>query len=148
MLPSFPEVALQGKVSLDINLRACFHSTFGTINGKMLNLMPMCLIDGKLDCGQGWVDFSTSVLWIICLSEKRENPVNPSSQCNYPHRWGFSQNTEIKQGNYVPSSLWNFIMLNLSIWFVLVGAGGVFRGLKLFLVQICQISCAFSSKPL
>lgn len=58
------------------------------------------------------------------------------------------KNTKKIQGYYVPSSLGNFIMPNLTIWFVLVGAGGVFLGLKLFLVQFCQISCAFSSKPL
>lgn len=58
----FPEVALQGRVSLDINLGVCFHSTFGSISGKMLNLMSICLIDVKLDCGRGGVDFPTSVL--------------------------------------------------------------------------------------
>lgn len=62
MLPSFLEVALQGKISLDINLRDCFHSTFGTISRKMLDLMSICLIDGKLDCGQRGVDFPISVL--------------------------------------------------------------------------------------
>lgn len=43
----------------------------------MLNLMSICLIDGKLE--EGGVDFPTSVLWIICLSEKKENPVNPTA---------------------------------------------------------------------
>lgn len=37
----------------------------------MLNLMSICLIDGKLDCGQGGVDFPTSTLWIILSSEKK-----------------------------------------------------------------------------
>lgn len=38
-----------------------------------------------------------------------------------------------------------FVMLNLCILFVfvLVGANGIFLGVKLFLLQFCGISCAF-----
>lgn len=37
----------------------------------------------------------------------------------------------------------HFVMLNLCILLVLVGGGTVFRGVKLFRLQLCQVSCAF-----
>lgn len=141
---AFPEVALQGKVSLNINLRSCFHSTFGNISGKMLNLMSICLIDGKLDCGQGRVDFPTSVLWIICSSEEREKssqswqPIRLSSQVEILQKYRIETR---KLCTWLP---WDtFVMLNLCILFVLVGVDEVFHGAKLFWFQFCQVSCAF-----
>lgn len=129
-LPSkaFPEVVLQGRAHLDINLGVCFHSTW--VSGKMLNLMPICLIDVKLDCGQGGMDFPTSVLWIICSSEKRENPVNPGSQRNHSHRLRFSQNTEGKKWKLCAWHPWDTLWCCIS--FVLLASYEIFFGVKLF----------------
>lgn len=144
-LPSkaLPEVVLQGRVHLDINLGVCFHSTW--VSGKMLNLMPICLIDVKLDCGQGGMDFSTSVLWIICSSERRENPVNPGSQRNHSHRLRFSQNTEEKMEIMCLAPLGHFVMLNPCISFVLLASYEIFFGVKLFSTPLLWGSLCFQA---
>lgn len=146
ILPSkaFPEVVLQGKVSLDVNLMGCFLSTFGNISGKMLNLLSVCLIDGKFDCGQGGVDFPTSVLWIICSSEKREK----SSKSWQPRQLSsyaeiLPKYREKKREIICLTPLGHFVMLNLCVLFVLVAVNGTFLGVKLFWLQFCQVSCAF-----